>query len=192
MKRLASPRLDRALVRRQRGDRLAQLVRAVEEEPRPLPRQLRPAQPRDRAARSRRAIPTARFWPSSPCTRRARLWRRLARRQLAATCTSGRSGTRASDFEHYYDGQAALLLRVRLPVLPDHARRSAASPSRSDWNATSPVMEFHQRDTRRQRPHRRDDDALFPHARRASRTSSISASSSRRSPSRRPCATGGA
>ena len=44
-------RLDRHLVRRQRGDRLAHLVRAVEEESRPLSGQLRPPQPRDRAWR---------------------------------------------------------------------------------------------------------------------------------------------
>ena len=66
-------RFNRHLVRRQRGDRLAQLVRRVEDQPRPLSGQLRPAQPGDRAGGHGK-----RPWPHLLAViallRQARLW----------------------------------------------------------------------------------------------------------------------
>ena len=122
------PRLDRALVRRQRGDRLAQLVRALEEEPRPLSRQLRPPQPGDRDRRDReRSRP--RLLAVVALLRQARFRRRLAqgqRRRHALLVGLAREPRLRALLRR----PPALLLRVRLPVLPDHARRSAASPTR--------------------------------------------------------------
>ena len=136
-----------------------------QEEPRPLPRQLRPPQSRDRGTRSSSSDPDRRFWPSSPCTRGARLWRRLARRQ------PGRHAllvglAREQGFRALLHGQAALLLGVRLPVLPDHAddralRRAVAVERDVAGDGVPPAR------PRRQRPHRRDDDALFPRPERS-------------------------
>ena len=172
VKRLGEPRLDRALVRRQRGDRLAQLVRSVEEEPRPLSRQLRPPQPRDRGRGRCESDPDRRVLAVI-----------AVQRQRSTTATPGTTTARGDmhfwsvwhenkDFEHYYDVKPRFCSEFGFQAFPTmHVIRRFAEPK--DWNATSPVMECHQRDRGRQRPHRRDDDALFPHRRRASRASSI-------------------
>ena len=189
VKRLASHAVDRALVRRQRDHRLAQLVRGIEEEPRPLPRQLRPPQPRHRA-RHRRERCRPPLLAVVALLGRARLWRRLARRQ------QGRHAllvglARGQGFRALLHGQAALLLGVRLPVLPDHAddralRRAVAMERDVPGDGVPSAR------PRPQRPHRRDDDALFPRPDQLRGHSSISASCSRPSPSRRRSATGGA
>ena len=64
--------------------------------------------------------PDRRLWPSSPCPGALDYRRRLARRHL------GRHAllvglARGQGLRALLHGEAALLLRVRLPVLPDHA-----------------------------------------------------------------------
>ena len=75
------PCLPGALVRRQRTRRRAHLVRGVAKGPRPLPRQLRPAEPHDRggaeARRPRRPVVAV-----EPILRAARFRRRLAQGRL--------------------------------------------------------------------------------------------------------------
>ena len=99
------------LVRRQRTDRRADLVRGIAQEPRPLSRQLRPPQPHDRGGdagrRSRRDLVAV-----EPIARHALVRRRLARRFLrrhaflerlargpatsSTTATCGRASARSS------------------------------------------------------------------------------------------------
>ena len=148
----------RALVRRQRAHRRAHLVRGVAPEPRPLPRRLRPAQPHDRDGAQAtpkpptggpRAPPPGRCPSATPGTTTAR-----------ATCTSGRSGTRAATSSTIATS-APLLLRVRLPVLHlaprhPHLRRRGRPQHRLPGDGEPPE------ERRRQRPHRRDDVPLLP------------------------------
>ena len=92
-RRLGAPR--RALVRRQRAHRRAHLVRGIAQQPRPLPRRLRPPQPhhRDRAQGAPSPTPTG----GPPAPRPARCPSATPGTTTApATCTSGRSGTRAA------------------------------------------------------------------------------------------------
>ena len=94
------------------------------------------------------------------------------------------------DFEHYRDVQPALLLRVRLPVLPlARVIRTFADPA--DLNIASPVMESHQKNAG---GNARIAETMFRYFRfpRTSRTSSGSPRSSRASPSRPPSNTGAA
>ena len=85
----------RPLVRRQRAPRRAHLVRGIAQEPRPLPRRLRPPQPhhRDRAEAARSPAPSG----GRPAPRPARCPSATPGTTTPpATCTSGRSGTRAA------------------------------------------------------------------------------------------------
>ena len=105
--------------------------------------------------------PDRRFWPSSPCSGALDYRRRLARRQQAATCTSGRSGTRARTSSTTTTVKPRFCSEFgfqSFPTMPTIARFAEPSQMERDvaGDGVPPARQ------RRQRPHRRDDDALFP------------------------------
>ena len=140
VRRLGASR--RALVRRQRAARRAELVRGI-------------AQNRDRylvnydrlnrtiEAALKRADPRRHWWPSSPSPGPMSFRRRLARRHLRRHAFLVRLA-RGPRLRALPRRAAALLLRVRLPVLSSiDVIRTFADPD--DLNIASPVMESHQK-----------------------------------------------
>ena len=112
--------------------------------------------------------PDRRFWPSSPCN---------GDLDYGDAWHDDGSGDMHfwdvwhsnKNFEHYYTVKPRFCSEFGFQSFPSMTGiRSFAEPD--DWNATAPVMEFHQRDRRRQFAHHRHDGALFPRARRASRS----------------------
>ena len=131
----------RPLVRRQRAPRRADLVRGIAQQPRPLPRRLRPPEPhhRDRAKRP----PAANWWPSSPSP---------GPMSFGDTWHDDTSGDmhfwsvwhEGRDFEHYRDvrprfcSEFGFQSYTSLPVIRSFAEEA-------DLNIASPVMESHQK-----------------------------------------------
>ena len=104
--------------------------------------------------------PDRRFWPSSPCTGAldyGDAWHDDTKGDMHFWSV----WHEGKDFEHYYTVKPRFCSEFGFQSFPTMTTIARfAEPSQ--WNAMSPVMEFHQRDKRPQRPHRRDDDALFP------------------------------
>ena len=176
------------LVRRQRADRRADLVRGIAQEPRPLSRQLRPPQPHHRTGDASRR-PERDLVAVEPVAGHAVVRRCLARRFVRRHAFLERLA-RGPRLRALPRRASALLLGVRLPVVPVQRR---GPPLRHQRRRPERRLAGHgmaPEECRRQCAHRRDHAALFPLSRRASRISSISARSSKASRSRRRWNTG--
>ena len=133
----------RPLVRRQRADRRPHLVRGIPQQPRPLPRRLRPPEPHRRDRPSGAPSPTANWWPSSPSP---------GPMSFGDTWHDDTSGDmhfwsvwhEGRDFEHYRDvrprfcSEFGFQSYTSLPVIRSFA-------DEADLNIASPVMESHQK-----------------------------------------------
>ena len=93
----------------------------------------------------RAADPDAIWWPSSPSPGNSRS-ATPGMTTAPATCISGASGTRTSDFEHYRDVRPRFCSEFGFQSFTSMRDCQDALPTREDdLNVASPVMEWHQK-----------------------------------------------
>ena len=157
-------RLDRHLVRRQRGDRLAQLVRAVEERTATAIWSTTTGSTASIEQAVLESDPSRAFWPSSPCSGKldyGDAWHDDSSGDMHFWSVWHEN----RDFEHYYDVKPRFCSEFGFQSFPTmHDIRRFADRERMERDVAGDGMAPAR--PGRQRPHRRDDDALFPHAHR--------------------------
>ena len=171
VKRLASHASHRHLVRRQRGDRLAHLVSSCRRTTATAIWSITTGSTATIEQAALESDPSRTFWPSSPCSGKldyGDAWHDDSSGDMHFWSVWHEN----RDFEHYYDVKPRFCSEFGFQSFPTmHDIRRFAPSQRLERHVAGDGMAPAR--PRRQRPHRRDDDALFPHAHRLRRASSI-------------------